>query len=186
MKGLYIAIISLCGTIINVKAQPPRTAEAILKEAFATAGAEHKNVMVIFHASWCGWCHKMDKALNDTSCKKFFDDNYVITHLVVKERKENKHLENPGAEVLLKKYHGDESGIPFWLMFSSKGELVGDCLVRAAGVGLNAPGENVGCPASEEEVTHFVEVLRKTSSLNEQQLAVIYKRFRLNEAKPQP
>lgn len=184
MKSLFIAAICVLATTSNVKAQP-RTADAILKEAFGKAEAEHKNVMVIFHASWCGWCHKMDKALNDTSCKKFFDDHYIITHLVVKERKENKHLENPGAEALLAKHHGNESGIPFWLMYNSKGELIADCQIRPDSAGLDTAGKNVGCPASEAEVAHFIKVLRKTSSLSEQQLEVIYKRFRLNESRGQ-
>lgn len=179
MKALSVVALLLV-LFTNLNAQP-RTADAILKEAFSKAEAEHKNVIVIFHASWCGWCHKMDKALSDTACKKFFDDSYIITHLVVKERKENKHLENPGAEALLTKHHGNQSGIPFWLVYNSKGELLADSQVRPAGVGLDAAGKNVGCPASEPEVAHFIEVLHKTSALNEEQLAVIYKRFRLNE-----
>ena len=57
------------------------------------------------------------RLMNDPACKEFFDNNYVIDHLVVKESENNKHLENPGAEDLLKQYKGANSGIPFWLDF---------------------------------------------------------------------
>ena len=77
----------------------PSSADHILKEAYQQAAKEQKNVLVIFHASWCGWCHKMDSSINDQSCKKFFDDNYVIRHLVVDESRDKKnHGEPPVIE----------------------------------------------------------------------------------------
>lgn len=182
MKSLLVAAIFLCVGFHAVQAQPA-TADVILDNAFTKAETENKNVFVIFHASWCGWCHKMDEAMKDTSCSKFFNDNYIVVHLVVKERKEYRQLENPGAEALLKKHNGNNAGIPFWLVYNAKGALIADCQLRPAGAGLDTPGKNTGCPASEEEVTHFVQVLRKTSALNDDQLAVIRKRFRLNEVK---
>ena len=42
----------------------------ILEKAYKQARLENKNVFVIFHASWCGWCHKMDTSLNDITCTK--------------------------------------------------------------------------------------------------------------------
>src|SRR6188474_3721732 len=75
----------------------PASAEEILKEAFATAQKKDKKVLIIFHASWCSWCHKMDTSLNDVSVKKFFDENFVIRHLVVFDSKGKENLENPGA-----------------------------------------------------------------------------------------
>src|SRR6516162_5633327 len=86
--------------------QGPLPADQILQEAMQLAAKEKKNVLIIFHASWCGWCHKMDSSMNDKSCKKFFDDNYVTRHLVVDETKDKKNLENPGAVELRTKYHG--------------------------------------------------------------------------------
>jgi len=43
------------------------------------------------------------------------------------------------------------------------------------------PGENVGCPATAEEVEHFITVLKKTSSISDKQIEVVEKRFRKNE-----
>lgn len=159
----------------------PQAAEDILKEAYQLAAKENKKVFVMFHASWCGWCHKMDSSLLDKSCKKFFDDNYVIRHLVVYESKGKENLQNPGAVEFLTKYHGNDTGIPYWLIFDKEGSLLADSKLRAPGASLNDPGENTGCPASAKEVANFIEVLKKTSRLNADQLAVIEKRFRQNE-----
>lgn len=163
------------------KTQPsPPSADEILKEAYLVATKENKNVFIIFHASWCGWCHKMDKSMNDETCKKFFEDNFVIRHLVVDESTDKKNLENPGADELRKKYYGDGQGIPFWLVFDKDGKLLADSKIRAEGAGPET-GDNTGCPASEKEVAYFISVLQKTSKLNSSQLEIIRKRFRQNE-----
>lgn len=159
----------------------PLSADEVLQQALQQASKEKKNVMIIFHASWCGWCHKMDNSINDVSCKKFFDDNYVIRHLVVDESRDKKDLENPGADELRAKYNGDNEGIPFWLIFDNDGNLLADSQLRPAGAGLDAKGENVGCPAAEKEVDHFISVLKKTSHITASEEAAIKKRFRQNE-----
>ncbi|MDP5157161.1 MAG: thioredoxin family protein [Flaviramulus sp.] len=145
------------------------TASDILKNASKKAKLENKNVFVMFNASWCGWCKKMDKGMNNEACKSFFDTNYVIEHLTVKESSNNKHLENPGAEDLLIKYKGGNSGIPFWLIFNSDGELLADS--------FDEKGQNLGCPSSEEEVAIFIKKLEMTSSLKPDELNIISKIF---------
>ena len=166
---------------ITAKTQPaPLSADEILKEAYQVAAKENKNVFIMFHASWCGWCHKMDKSMNDESCKKFFDDNFVIRHLVVDESDNKKNFENPGAVELRKKYYGDGQGIPFWLVFDKDGKLLADSKMRAEGAGPEA-GENVGCPASVNEVEYFISMLKKTTRLNSAQLETISERFRKND-----
>jgi len=172
MKHLFICVMGVI-CVITSFAQSTPTADAILKEARAKAAKENKNIMVIFHASWCGWCHKMDASLNDPSVKDFFDKNYVITHLVISESKDKKNLENPGAEELNKKWGGADQGIPFWVIMDKNGKILADSQKK--------PGENVGCPAAAEEVEHFINVLKKTSSITNEQVAAVEKRFRRNE-----
>jgi thioredoxin-related protein len=150
-------------------AQQPPSAETVLKEASQVAAKENKNVFIIFHASWCGWCHRMDTLMNNRDCKKFFDDNYVVRHLVVLESNGKEDLENPGALDLLRKYKAEKQGIPFWLIYDPKGNLLADSQSK--------PGENTGCPATREEVDYFLKVLQKTSPLKKDQLAVIEKNF---------
>lgn len=118
--------------------------------------------------------------MNEPAMKKFFDDNFVIRHLVVMESEGKKNLENPGAADLMKKYHGDKSGIPYWLIFDADGNLLADSKLRAEGDGLEK-GNNVGCPATEKEVAYFIDVLKKTTKLTEPELTLIAQRFRKNE-----
>ena len=158
----------------------PSSTDDVLKSAFKEAAKDKKNVFVLFHASWCGWCHKMDTSMNDTRVRKFFTDNYVIRHIVVYESKNKKELENPGAEELLKKYHGNDQGIPYWFVFDKDGNLLADSKIRKEGDGPEA-GENSGCPATKEEVAYFINVLKKTSPLKDGDLAIIAKRFREND-----
>ena len=44
---------------------------------------------------------------------------------------------------------------------------------RPDGSDYKVSGENVGCPASREEVNHFLKVLAKTSTLDADQLSLI-------------
>ena len=173
---LSIAILSLFFSV-TIGAQSPESAETILKNACSLAAKENKNVFIIFHASWCGWCHKMDSSMNDKICKKFFDDNYIVRHLVVQESKNKKNLENPGAMDLLVKLNGGDQGIPFWLVFDKNGKLVADSQIRTGGEGLDKKGRNSGCPAAPEEVEYFLTVLKKTSRITDPELAIIKKRF---------
>ncbi len=166
-------------TIAQTTATPAPAAE-VLAAALKTAGEQKKNVLLMFHASWCVWCHRMDTSLNDPAVKPFFDKNYVITHLVVHESAAKKHLENPGAEVLKDKYHGKGQGIPFWLLFDPNGNLIADSRIRTEGQGPEE-GENCGCPALEKEVSYFISVLKKSSSLTDKELEIIHKRFREND-----
>jgi thiol-disulfide isomerase/thioredoxin len=177
--GLVCAFSLLTITLLKAQA-PPSSTDEILQEAYKQATKENKNVFVIFHASWCGWCRKMDTAMSDKAVKKFFDDNYVIRHLVVYESKGKEKLENPGATDLLTKYKGNDQGIPYWLIFDKDGKLLADSKMRPEGAGFEQ-GDNSGCPASEKEVEHFINVLKKTSALNDTQLKVIYDRFRMND-----
>lgn len=174
-----LAITVLFSVAAKSQDSPP-SADEILKEAYQVAVKENKKVFIMFHASWCGWCHKMDYSMNDEACKKFFDDNFVIRHLVVYESIDKKNLENPGAEELNKKYHGEGEGIPFWLVFDKEGKLLADSKLRENGEGPEA-GYNTGCPATEKEVDYFISVLQKTTNLNSNQLDIIKKRFRQNE-----
>ena len=173
MKKYFLLFALFFALSIVGKAQQVPSADGVLKEARAKAAKENKKVMVIFHASWGGWCHKMDTSLNDPSVKNFFDKNYVITHLTIAESPDKKNLENPGAEELNKKWGGENQGIPFWVIMDKDGNILADALMQ--------PDKSVGCPATTEEVAHFIKVLKKTSSISDEQVAAVEKRFRRNE-----
>jgi thioredoxin-related protein len=172
MKYFSVFVLTIV-FMIDANAQTTPGADAVLKDAFAKAAGEHKKVMVIFRASWCGWCEVMDASLNDASVKGFFDKNFVITHLTIDESKSKKNLENTGAAELNKKWGGGEQGIPFWVILDKDGTL----LVNSN----DERGENVGCPGTGKEVQYFVQVLKKTTSINSQEVSAVVKRFGKNE-----
>lgn len=141
-KATTLMLIILFTISFGFSQEKPATSEEIMENAIKVAKKENKAVFLIFHASWCGWCKKMDAAMNDDSCKEYFNNSFVTIHMVVKESKENKHLENPGADELLAKYKGDRSGIPFWLIFDNKGGLIADSFMRADGVSADCRFSN--------------------------------------------
>src|SRR6186713_673305 len=178
MKNIFLIPLLLFTTISSLFAQKASlSSEEIMKEAFTSAKKQNKKVLVMFHASWCGWCHKMDTSLNDPSVKNFFDANFVIRHLVVFESKGKENLENPGALEMLTKYEGKDQGIPFWLIFDKSENFLADSRMKEI---VNGVGklQNTGCPATEEEVDYFIDVLKKTTELKQDQLERIRSRFR--------
>lgn len=177
MKKLLFSVSLFLLTASLFAQQKVAPAKEILQAAYKKATAENKNILLIFHASWCGWCHKMDSSINDPLCKKFFTDNYIITHLVVHESGGKKQLENTGAGELLKQYKALDSGIPFWVILDKKGKLLQDSFIK------NENGDTgiIGCPATEAEVNAFIKTLQQSSHLTDKELAIIYAAFRKNE-----
>ncbi len=156
----------------------PLPASQILEMAKKEARKNKKNIFIMWHASWCGWCHKMDTLMSDPDLKQYFDDSYVIKHMVVKESKEEmKKLENPEAAEMLAKYNGDKAGIPFWIVLNKKGELLADSYMREEGVGMDQPGKNTGCPQQQAEVDHWINILKETTDIPEDGLQKIRNKF---------
>ncbi|HYM93579.1 MAG TPA: thioredoxin family protein [Chitinophagaceae bacterium] len=181
LRSLFFAVAAILFSTGMYAQAPPLSADQVMSLAYQQAAKEKKNVLVIFHASWCVWCHRMDSSMADPTCKKFFDDNYVVRHLVVDESKDKKDLENPGADEMRNKYGGKDLGIPYWLIFDANGKLLANSRIKTNGSLTEMSGDNSGCPASANEVVYFINVLKKTSDLNTAQQAAIEKRFRDNE-----
>lgn len=170
MKVKTILAIFFLTCFIQVTAQSKvESASSVMNKAYAQAKKENKNVLLMFHASWCGWCHRMDKNMAKEEVKNYFNRSFVITHLTVMENGDKKKLENPGAMEMMKKYKGDNSGIPYWLIFNNKGKLLADS--------RDEKGQNLGCPATESEVAQFIEKLKKTSKISLEEQTAISKAF---------
>lgn len=149
LNVLIIGFVIALSSIVNAQ-----TATEILTKAQNQAKVENKNVFLIFHASWCGWCKKMEKNMDDPLVKSYFDANYVKTFITVQERAEKKNLETPGGDAVNEKLRGKDQGLPFWVILDSTGKVLEDSRVN---------GENIGGPASEEEVNQLITKLETTS-----------------------
>jgi len=180
LRFLILSISVLAAAGMQAQTTTP-AASAVLKRAVTDAAEQNKKVLLMFHASWCGWCHKMDSSLNDITCKKFFDDHFVITHITVMESKGKENLENPGGLEMMLKYNGKDQGLPYWVILDKDYNLLFDSQIRKTQADGTVKGQNIGCPASQPEVDHFISVLKKTTPLTAAQLAIISKRFRQNE-----
>ena len=135
---------------------PPHGAKSVLADAQAQAKRENKNVLLIFHASWCGWCHKLDGMLNSPEVGPTMAKAYVITHVDVDEQPAKKDLENPGAADLRTSLGGDEkTGLPFFVIISPTGKTLGTSIAPKTG--------NIGYPAEPAEVAHFMGLMSKSS-----------------------
>jgi len=178
MKKCLLVSVALCFVVFcNAQA----STETIIKDACKEAAAQNKNVLIIFHASWCVWCHKLDSSINDVSCKKFFNDNYVIKHITVYETGDKKNLNNPGGDEFLTAHHAADQGIPAWFIFDSNGNLLADSQLRSNGVSFDIEGSNIGCPANETEIKYFISILEKTSHITNEEKSAIMKRFSKNQ-----
>lgn len=180
MKKILFAALILVLQITHIQAQTPVPATKILSKALEQAKKEKKKVFLMYHASWCGWCKKMDKAIEDASCKVIFDKNFVIIHLTVQETEQNKKLENKGAAELLVQHNGAEAGLPFWVFLDEKGKVIENAKLRESGESLDK-GQNIGCPAEKNEVEAFIEKLQLVGNFSKDDLTTIRKRFLLNK-----
>lgn len=144
-------------------------ADIIVNKAITEAKAGNKNVLLVFHASWCKWCKMMEKNMNLPETKPIFDKRFVTAYIDVQERGDKKSLENPGGQELMNKFNGENAGLPFWLILNSKGEVLADS--------FDAKGENLGSPATPEEVTAFIDKLGKASKLSNEESQTIEKVF---------
>lgn len=134
----------------------PAPASELLAKARAEAGKHGKRVFVRFTASWCGWCHKMEKVLDQPAVAAVIRKHYVFVTLDVLEQGPKKSLENPGGEKVMNDLGGAGQGIPFFAALSAKGEKLLDSRLM--------PGnQNIGCPATPEEIAAFGTFLTKTA-----------------------
>jgi thioredoxin-related protein len=152
----------------------PAAAGDVVKDACREAAASHKKVLILFHASWCHWCRKLDTLLTSPDCKDLFGQSYVIRHLTVMESPDKKNLENPGAQDLYLKYAGSvNQGIPFFIIMNDEGTVVADSRIKPEGGPAGSTGDNMGYPSSKNEVEYFMRVLHETTTLSADQLGVI-------------
>nr|WP_315029273.1 thioredoxin family protein [uncultured Chryseobacterium sp.] len=161
----YPKIIVVAALLFFQLGMAQEKANVVVNKALTEAKKGKKNVLLMFHASWCKWCKTMEKNMKLSETQPIFDKRFVTAYIDVQERGEKKSLENPGGQELMNKYKGENAGLPFWLILSPKGEVLADS--------FNAKGENLGSPATSEEVAAFISKLGKTSPLSKNESQTI-------------
>jgi thioredoxin-related protein len=148
----------------------PALAGDVLSQAEAQAAAEHKDIFLIFGASWCGWCKKLDNFNQTPEVSAILERNFVITHLTVEEHGDKAVLDNPGAQELMSKL-GGAGGLPFFAFLDSEGKLIVSSNRPANG---KSGDTNIGFPGDPGEVAWFRAMLNKAvSSLTPEEARLI-------------
>jgi hypothetical protein len=86
------------------------------------------------------------------------DKYFVVVHVTVMESAENKHLENGGGDVLMAGLKGEGQGIPFHAFLDSQGRMLANSRRPTP---ESEEGSNIGHPVAPEEVSWFMEMLKK-------------------------
>lgn len=131
-------------------------AAEVVAQAAADAEASGKRLLLVFHASWCGYCILMDRMLEDVACKPILDKYFVIYHLRALEAKpEMKAQQLDGADAVYASYVPDKIGLPYVAALNGKAERVADSVMRN--------GENFGFPVEAVELDNFQDMMRKAA-----------------------
>ena len=140
---------------LALAAETGQTAQELMQAATAQAAAGNKNILVVFHASWCGWCQKFEAMLTDKQIGPIIDKYFVVVRLDVQERGAKAALNTPGGDQIMVKAGVDKAGLPLLAMFDRKGELIVNS--------MRPGGDNIGYPAKPEEIAWFMEMLNRSA-----------------------
>jgi thiol:disulfide interchange protein len=135
-----------------VEAAPPQ-ARQLLDEASASARRDGRSILLLFHASWCGWCKRMEAFMATPAVRQVLTKYYEIVWLDANERGAASSLENPGARAVLASLGGAGAGLPFFAVIEPGGKVLATSVVPST-------GRNTGFPQAGLELQHFANLIK--------------------------
>jgi len=128
---------------------PPLKADSVLDAALAEAAKSQRRIFLHFGAPWCGWCLKLDDWLARNEIAKVFGKDYVDVKIDMDRM-------TGAKEVFTRFKTSDSGGIPWFVILDDKGKPIATS---------DGPQGNIGFPAKEEEIAHFVKMLETSKRL---------------------
>ena len=121
MKSITALLIAVCMSALALADAPvydeAADAPAQVAQALAKAKAEHKQVMIVFGANWCGDCKMLDGEFKKPALKALLDAHYVVVKVDVNRFNKNLDVVKPYGEVIKK-------GIPSIVIATPANQLV--------------------------------------------------------------
>lgn len=166
---LSTAAILLIGCFVGQAIAQPPAASTIIKQAEVESAHQHKAILLVFQASWCEPCRQFEAFLADSKIRTILEKHFVIAKLTVGEEADGHgDLNSPGGEALMVKLQGASSGLPFLAMLNAHGDMI---INSNRG---NNSSQNIGYPATPDEIQWFATMLKKSdSSLTQDESRVI-------------
>jgi thiol-disulfide isomerase/thioredoxin len=141
-------------------ASPNSTAaDDILTQARTQASAEHKNILLVFSASWCGPCHEFDAFMKDPSTGPIMLRYFVPASVDVGEEARG-HVERnaPGGEKLMVSLAGGHNeGYPLIVLLTPQGSPIVNSLINGHHT------KNIGYPHYPQEIAWFMSMLQQST-----------------------
>jgi len=154
------------------------TADEVMAQLKSEAATQHKNILLMFGASWCGNCHLFDRFLADPTIHPLMDKTFVFADLASGEQKNDKrHANIPGGPELQTSLGGGKAGFPYLVMLDASGAPLANSIAPKTG--------NIGYPDSAQEIDWFMEMLKKAApSLSADEMKTVKKWLRAHSTKP--